>query len=324
MKISVLELGNLAQGFKLSCQTEGLSPKTTEWYTSFLQRFLSFLEQSELPTRLDRIEKIHIRRFILYLQQEARTPHTNKPLSGATVQGYVRTLKAFFAWAEREEYTPANLMVKIPVPKAETRVIATFTETQIQNLFTLCLSSKGHSIRNMVILLLLLDCGLRVSELVGIELNDIDLEEGVIKIRKAKGNKERYVPVGSVVQKAVWNYINTSRPGPFSTRVNNLLLNDNGLPLTRNGVQQMLRRYGRKAGIAGVRCSPHTLRHTFARNYLLNGGDIFSLQKILGHSSLASVRMYLNLFTTDIKTQHTRFSPVDNLTCKPMIHSLLR
>jgi len=176
----------------------------------------------------------------------------------------------------------------------------------------------------MVILLLLLDCGIRVSELVGIELDDINLEEGVIKIRKAKGNKERYVPVGSVVQKAVWKYINTSRPSPFSTRVNNLLLNANGLPLTRNGVQQMLRRYGRKAGIAGVRCSPHTLRHTFARNYLLNGGDIFSLQKILGHSSLASVRMYLNLFTTDIKTQHTRFSPVDNLTQKPVVHSLLK
>jgi integrase/recombinase XerD len=92
-----------------------------------------------------------------------------------------------------------------------------------------------------------------------------------------------------------------------------LLLNDKGLPFTENGVQQMLRRYGKKAGITGIRCSPHSFRHTFAKNYLMNGGDIFSLQKILGHSSLASVRIYLNLFATDVKKQHLRFSPVDNL-----------
>jgi len=324
MKTSVLELGNLIQGFKLSCQTEGKSPKTTEWYTSFLERFRRFLERSELPTQLDKIEKTHIRRFILYLQQEARTPHKNKPLSGATVQGYVRALKAFFAWAEREEYTPTNLMAKIPIPKAETRVIATFSKEQIQSLFNLCLSSNGNSVRNTLILLLLFDCGLRVSELVGIELDDINLEEGIIKIRKSKGSKERYVPVGNVAQKFLWKYINTSRPKPIVTHITSLLLSDKGLPLTGNGVQQILRRYSKKAAITGVRCSPHTCRHTFAKNYLMNGGDIFSLQKILGHSSLASVRIYLNLFASDIKKQHRQFSPVDNMVDNPALYPLLR
>ena len=324
MKTSVLELGNLIQGFKLSCQTEGLSPKTTEWYISFLLRFLRFLEQSGLPTRLDRLNKNHIRQFILHLQQEARTPHTNKPLSGATVQGYVRALKAFFAWAEREEYTPTNLMARIPIPKAETKVITTFNKEQIQSLFNLCLSSNGNSTRNTVILLLLFDCGLRVSELVGIEMDDINLEEGIIKVRKGKGSKERYVPVGNVAQRFLWKYINTSRPKPIVPHITSLLLNDKGLPLTRNGVQQILRRYGKKAGITGTRCSPHTCRHTFAKNYLMNGGDIFSLQRILGHSSLASVRIYLNLFATDIKKQHRQFSPVDNMVENPALYPLLR
>ncbi|MGD9118534.1 MAG: tyrosine-type recombinase/integrase [Dehalococcoidia bacterium] len=324
MKTSVLELGNLIQGFKLSCQTEGLSPKTTEWYTSFLLRFLGFLDQNELPAQLNHIEKIHIRQFILYLQQEARTPYKTKPLSGATVQGYVRALKAFFAWAEREEYIPTNVMTKIPIPKAEIRVINTFSETQVQSLFNLCLSSNGNSIRNTLILLLLLDCGLRVSELTGIQLDDINLEEGIIKIRKAKGNKERYVPVGNIAQKFLWKYINTSRPKPLTPHITNLLLNDKGLPLTKNGVQQMLRRYSKKAGIKGTRCSPHTCRHTFARNYLMNGGDIFSLQKILGHSSLASVRIYLNLFSADIKKQHRQFSPVDNMAGNKSFYPLLR
>jgi len=324
MKASVLELGNLIQGFKLSCQTEGKSPKTIEWYISFLLRFLKFLEQSGLPTQLDRIEKTHIRRFILYLQQEARTPHKNKPLSGATVQGYVRTLKAFFAWAEREEYTPTNLMAKIPIPRAEAKVITTFSKEHIQSLFNLCLSSNGNSVRNTLILLLLFDCGLRVSELVGIDLDDINLEEGIIKIRKSKGSKERYVPVGNVAQKFLWKYINTSRPKPIVAHITSLLLSDKGLPLTKNGVQQILRRYSKKAGITGVRCSPHTCRHTFSKNYLMNGGDIFSLQKILGHSSLASVRIYLNLFASDIKKQHRQFSPVDNMAESPAFYPLLR
>lgn len=324
MTASVLELENLIRGFKLSCQTEGKSPKTIDWYTSFMLRFQRFLEQNELPTQLDRIEKTHIRRFILYLQQEARTPRKNKPLSGATVQGYVRAMKAFFAWAEREEYIPANLMAKIPIPKAETRVIATFSETQVQSLFNLCLSSHGNSTRNTLILLLLFDCGLRVSELTGIEIDDINLEEGIIKIRKAKGSKERYVPVGKVAQKFLWKYINTSRPEPVTPRITNLVLNEKGLPLTNNGVQQMLRRYSKKAGITGTRCSPHTCRHTFARNYLMNGGDIFSLQKILGHSSLASVRIYINLFAADIKKQHRQFSPVDNMVDDKSLLPLLR
>jgi integrase/recombinase XerD len=159
----------------------------------------------------------------------------------------------------------------------------------------------------------MLDSGIRVSEMTGITLGDVNLAEGYIKISAGKGANERIVPIGSLVQRSLWKYINHHRPQPLTQTVTRLFLNQKGLPLTRNGVQQMLRRLGRRASITGVRCSPHTLRHTFAKNYLLNGGDIFSLQKILGHSSLSSVRLYLNLFATDIKKQHQRFSPIDNL-----------
>ena len=117
-------------------------------------------------------------------------------------------------------------------------------------------------------------CGLQISELVGIELDDINLEEGIIKIRKAKGSKERYVPVGNIAQRFLWKYINTSRTKPIAPHITSLLLNDKGLSLTGNGVQQILRRYSKKAGITGTRCSPHTCRHTFAKNYLMNGGCI--------------------------------------------------
>ncbi len=319
MKASILELGNLIQGFKLSCQTEGLSPKTTEWYVSFVSRFIRFLQSRDFPTNLENIRKAHIRDFIRYLQVEARTPHSDKPLSPATVQGYVRSLKAFFAWTEKEEYSDGNIMRKIPVPKAPVKVINTFTNEQFIKLVELCRRDNGYGDRNLAILLLMLDSGLRVSECRDIELGDVDLESGSIRIRRGKGGKERIIPIGSMVQKTLWRYINRSRPQPLTSQVTSLCLSGRGLPLTRSGIQQMLRRCGKRAGISGVRCSPHTFRHTFAKSYLINGGDIFSLQKILGHSSLASVRTYLNLFGTDIKKQHQKYSPADNLVNEPTV-----
>ena len=329
----VLEIQDLIQGFRLSCQTEGKSPKTIQtegkspktiqtegkspktidWYFGFLTRFQRFLNENEYPTHVGSIDRRIIRGFILYLQQEAKTPRTCQPLSNPTVQGYVRTLKAFFSWLLREDYIESNPMRKIPVPKAVSKVVDTFSTEKVSRLAELCHRSNGQGYRNLTVIMLLLDSGIRVSELIGISLDDVNLSEGCIRIRKAKGNKERVVPIGSMVQKLLWKYTNHYRPRPITDRISKVFLSEHGMPLTKSGIQQMLRRYGRQAGINGMRCSPHVFRHTFARNYLLNGGDIFSLQKILGHSSLASVRTYLNLFLVDIKKQHQRFSPVDNL-----------
>jgi integrase/recombinase XerD len=312
-----LDICNLIEGFRLSCQTEGKSSKTIEWYTCFLTKFSQFLESRSFPADVNQIGKNHIKVFIHYLQTEAKVPHADAHLSGATVQGYVRTLKAFFSWLEREGYIEANTMARIPIPRAPTKIITT---EQIARLTEVCQGSNGQGSRDLSMLLLMLDAGLRVSEVAGIDLKDVNLDEGSIKIIAAKGSKERMVPIGSLVQRSLWKYINCNRPRPLTETVTRLFLNDTGLPLTKNGIQQMLRRAGRRAGITGVRCSPHTLRHTFAKHYLLNGGDIFSLQRILGHSSLASVRIYLNLFATDIKRQHQRFSPVDNLAGTLRMH----
>jgi integrase/recombinase XerD len=269
------------------------------------------------------IGKNHIKAFILYLQTEVKTRFGNRPLSPSSVQGYVRTLKAFFAWATREDYIQANPALKIPVPKSKIKVIDTFTPEQILMLSSAC-QDGVNAIRDLAMLLLMLDCGLRVSELVSVDIEDVNLGEGYVKIRVGKGSKERVVPIGSFVQKMIWKYLNQSRPQPVTNKITRLFLSNDGFPLTRNGVQQMLRRCGKRAGIKGVRCSPHTLRHTFAKNYLMNGGDVFSLQKILGHSSLASVRIYLNLFAIDLKTQHQRFSPVDNMAESRSIYRFIR
>ena len=235
METSALELGNLIQGFKLSCQTECKSPRTVEWYTSFLGRFHGFLERNNHPTNTSCLDRSHIREFIRYLQAEARVPHTGTPLSTATIQGYVRVLKAFFAWANREEYLGSNPMAAIAMPKSATKIINTFTDDQVAKLTDVCLRSSVNGHRDLTILLLFLDSGLRVSELIGIQLDDVNLPEGYIIVRQGKGSKERVIPIGSIVQKSLWKYINLYRTRPLTDNVTSLFLTSSGLPLTRNG-----------------------------------------------------------------------------------------
>jgi site-specific recombinase XerD len=155
MKTGNFNINNLIQGFILSCQAEAKSPKTIEWYSSFLNRFSQFLNRSDMPDDATLIDKHHIRAFIRYLQTEAKTPRANKPLSPTTVSGYVRTLKAFFSWLEREDYVANNPMHNIPVPKSPAKIIETFNTEQITKLIEICRRSDGHSCRDLTIILVI-------------------------------------------------------------------------------------------------------------------------------------------------------------------------
>jgi site-specific recombinase XerD len=153
---------------------------------------------------------------------------------------------------------------------------------------------------------------MRVSELCHLKLNDVWLEEGMLKVL-GKGNKERLIPMGKQVQRCLWHYISRFRPEPLVASGNLLFLAQDGKPLTKDRAEKIMARYGKKAGLKGVRCSPHTLRHTAAVKFLRNGGDVFSLQRMLGHASLEMTRRYCELADTDVKQAHMTASPVDNL-----------
>ena len=139
---------------------------------------MAFLKDNAMPDDLGHIEKTHLREFIHYLQTEARIAGTGKALSPATIQGYVRTLKAFFSWTEREAYQVSSSLSRIPVPKAPTKIIDTFSSEQLGRLIGACGVSNRNAHRNLARMLLLLDSGIRVSELKDIDLEDIDLPEG--------------------------------------------------------------------------------------------------------------------------------------------------
>jgi hypothetical protein len=148
------------------------------------------------------------------------------------------------------------------------------------------------------------------AELVNIKLSDVHLDRGYIKVM-GKGARERMVPIGTEVQKAIAEYLREFRPKPAGTFEDSLFLTDEGRPITVNGVQHVIKRLSRRCRIPRLHC--HLLRHTFATNYLINGGDLFTLQSILGHSSLEMVRRNVNLASSFVAIQHRRFSPMDGM-----------
>ncbi len=298
--------------------TEGRSQNTIDWYASNLRRFLQFLRNRQLPDSIEDIGIREVRDFIFYLQNEVTrwesNPYTRdgRRLSPFSVQGYVRTIKAFWSWLVAEGYIQNNPMEKLKIPKVPRKVIATFTPEQIEKMIKQLDLNKQRTFRDYTIILLLLDTGIRLSELANLRIEDVDFKQSCLLVT-GKGSKERIVPIGTQVRRQLWRYSSAFRPEPYLSENTNLFLTTSGNPLKRGAIRLMISRLGVRAGISGVRCSAHTFRHTFAKQYLMQGGDIFSLQRILGHSSLEMVRVYVNLATSDVSKQHRKYSPVDNI-----------
>jgi len=182
----------------------------------------------------------------------------------------MRSIRAFWSWLVEEEVIASNPFSRLKIPKPPKKITATFSPYQIELLLGV-MSSSAEGYRDMVIILALLDTGLRVNELINLKIDNVWLEEGLIKVL-GKGNKERLVPIGKQIRKLLWRYITQYRPEPARPNLDNLFLTRDGRPLTKNRVDSIIKRYGKIAGLTGVRCSPHTLRHTFAIDYLRNGG----------------------------------------------------
>ena len=311
-------LEHLIAGYQLCATTEGKSPNAIAIVTNSVSYFQGFLISQGISTDVTQISQYELRAFILHLRQKRcfsnhRFNHVqDRGLSGHTINCYLRSLRIFFSWLVSEGIIEANPFSRVKIPRPSRKVIPTFSDSQIQQLLDAVDTRTTEGYRDYTIILILLDTGIRVSELCYLKLDDAWLEDGMLKIL-GKGNKERLIPIGKQVQRRLWRYINRYRPEPAMPSCNLLFLTREGRPLTKDRVEKILTRYGRKAGLTGVRCSPHTLRHSAAVRFLRNGGDVFSLQRLLGHASLEMTRRYCELADIDVKRAHTIASPVDNL-----------
>jgi integrase/recombinase XerD len=312
------DLDSLLKGYCLCARSEGKSPKYISLVVTAARSLLRYLKENTLPTDISKIDVRQLRGFILYLQKAKRfqnhrfaRPQENG-LAGHTINAYLRSLSAFWSWLEREGIIQQNPFTQIRIPKAPQKIIPTFSEQQIQALLAQIDTNSATGFRDHTILLLLLDTMVRVSELTGCRTEDLNLENRCLKIW-GKGSKERVVPFGRTAQKALWKYTTMYRPQPQSSRQDMLFLTADGRPMTKNRIETILKAYGQKASITGVRVSPHTFRHTGAVEFLRNGGDLFTLQRIMGHSGLQVLRGYINLNQGDLARVHALASPLDNL-----------
>jgi site-specific recombinase XerD len=304
---NALTLSQVLEGFELACQARHLSPHTIADYFYTYRKLAAYLVGD--PPFCEITHEL-IRGFLGI-----------QTVSNKTVLNYHIGLSALWTWAVTEHLAADNLLHRIERPKPEQPVLAIYSLADIKALLSALNKSKSyarpgkaesdHALpnpeRNTAIILLMLDTGLRVSELCDLRLNRLDVRNRRITIW-GKGNKERIIPFCPRTGQALWKYLAAARKEArldepvFATR--------NGRQMDRMEVLHMLAAVGSRAGVQS--CHPHAFRHTFAVNYLRNGGDIYTLQEILGHSSLEMVKRYLHLAQVDIDTTHRRASPVDN------------
>ena len=310
--VPATNLESLVNGYILNCRCEGKSPKTIAIYEMVLRNFLWFCRDNGYPTEPLKLSAVHIRPFFWYLVSETnrwsgKSARTKKPASKSTVHDYYRALRTFFNWLEREAMIHENPFSNIKPPKTEKKVIEALTPDEVARLMRCCSGKTTFDVRNTAILSLLLDSGLRVSELAALIVDDINMSTGSILVRHGKGGKQRVVHIGVKAQKALWKYVAIYRKSESKS----LFINRTGEPLELAGVKMLVKRLGERAGVS---VSPHKLRHTFAISYLRAGGDVFSLQYLLGHNTLQMTQRYLqSLNADDAINAHRKFSPLDHI-----------
>jgi integrase/recombinase XerD len=277
-----------------------------------------YLQRNDLPTEAAAIGPEEIRAFILDLMNSKRYqdhPNVNyqeSRLSRQTINSYLRASRAAWNRWVANGLVESSPFAHVKLPKVQKKVIPTFNTSQIAEIMNVIDKSTPEGYRDYVLILLYLDTACRLSEITNLKVDDVDMKRRTIKVT-GKGQMERVVPIGAKVLKALWKYINRYRATPLLPKYNHVFLTREGKPLSKNRVEAIVKKYGKKAKITGVRCSPHTLRHTACLFWIRNHGDLFSLQQITGHSSLEVLRGYVNLAQSDVREAHRKYSPVDNL-----------
>lgn len=296
---------DLRDQFLARCLAKNLSPRTIEWYEDRTGRFVEWCSARGVERAAD-LTGGDVDGFLIELRKDGLAPQT--------VRGFAQVVKTLCRFGHRHGLIAEDLTRDFEMPRVPQVVIQTFSDDQLQRLLAAPDTRRWTGIRDRALLLVLLDTLARVSEVVGLNASDVDLDARTIKVM-GKGRKERELPLGEAACRALSRYQGAvedlREDDPF-------FISCRGRRLSRGQVAEIVAAYGKRSGIQGVRCSPHTLRHTGAKRFILAGGDVFTLQKLLGHTSLAMVRRYVELANVDVALQHRRFSPVDSLLRNPV------
>lgn len=272
--------------FKLYLSTEKrLSKNTIDSYLNDLNGFFKYVTEVKELEKFNDIQKQHIEMFANYLKR--------KGINSKTISRKLSSIKSFYAFCYKEKILNENISKDIRNPKIQKSLPRVLSLEQVLSILEQCNQKDDLSIRNKALIELIYGSGLRVSELLNIQLRDIHLVENYIMVL-GKGSKERMVPITDISKKAIIDYMTISRKSLLRGTSNFLFLNAKGNQLSRQGFFKIIKNLCLNAGI-NFDVSPHTLRHSFATHLLENGCDLKSLQMLLGHEDISTTQIYTHI-----------------------------
>jgi integrase/recombinase XerD len=272
--------------WRFACQSRNYSPRSVIWNEQRVGQFLNWCAGQGVG-QIEDITAAHVHSYLATLPAH---------LSDYTRRGYAQAVKAFLNWCAREDLISEKIARRITMPRVTEKVIQTFTPDQVKRLLASCEREvyPWMRARDRAILAVLLDCGLRASELCGLTLGNVHFGQDSYLQVLGKGRRERQVGLGNWSRTELHRYIYRHRSAPEAQQ--RVFTNQKGSTLEPSGLHQLIARLRDWAGVEhfpGVRVSPHTMRHTFALAFLAGGGDCYVLSRLLGHSQIGTTEVYL-------------------------------
>jgi integrase/recombinase XerC len=273
---------------------------TLRGYACDVVSFEEFLEKSRGKKLIEAATVRDVRAFLAELRAQG--------LARSTVARKVSAIRSFFKFLYRQGYIPANPMTALRTPRQEHKLPDFLTEEEVDRVMDIPDTNKWTGARDRAMLETLYGGGLRVGELVGLDIQDVELEQGLAMVA-GKGKKERFTPIGRCAASAIKKYLEKRRSAKLSRKDNDALFINavDGRRITTRSVRRIVGKIFAKAGMASF--SPHVLRHSFATHMLQRGADLRTVQELLGHENLSTTQIYTHLTTENLKEIYDRAHP---------------
>lgn len=278
----------------------GLAENTIISYKRDLKNYMMFITEEKDISNWQDVQRYDI---VLFLQQ-LKTAQK----SSATISRTISSIRSFHQFMIRDQIVQHDASLHIDTPKSDRLLPAVISFEEVEKLLEIK-ERNPLAIRNKAMLELLYATGLRVTELVSLELSDLHLKMGFVRCI-GKGNKERIIPLGDIAKEAIEDYLAHSRNHLVKKNQQEqaLFVNHHGRPLSRQGFWKIIKAVALNAGLT-KEITPHTLRHSFATHLLENGADLRAVQEMLGHADISTTQIYTHITKTRLKDMYDQFHP---------------